>query len=265
METSKVIIITGTSSGVGLALGNYFAEKNYKVYGFSRTIPENANFQTIITDITQKEQVTEAVKKVIEKENRVDYLINNAGRGMVGAVENATEKEICELFSLNLIACVHLFAEILPIMQKQNSGKIINISSIGSEMGLPFRGMYSASKAALDKITEAMRYELLPSKIQVTSLHLGDVQTDIAQSRIKSNISNYYQNTFQKVFANIDNHVDKGISAETIAPFIEKLLQKSILKPHYYFGKFGQKIGVTLKKILPQLWFESMMKKYADL
>lgn len=261
----KVMLITGTSSGVGFALGNYFSQKKYKVYGLSRKTPDHALFTTIPTDITKKSEVENAVKHILTKEKKIDVLINNAGKGMVGSIENGTEDEIIQLFHLNVIACVHLFASVLPIMQQQNSGKIINISSIGSEMGLPFRGFYSASKSALDKITEAMRYELCSTNIHVTSLHLGDIKTNIAESRITSINSNFYEKSFYKVFEKINSHVNKGVSAESIAPFIDKLIHQKKLKAHYYFGKFGQKLSVQLKKFLPQTWFEKIIKKYSGI
>ena len=256
MDTHKTIIITGTSSGIGFTLAEYFGKKGHHVYGLSRKFVESPHFTSIPTDITQKEQINSAIKQIILKENRIDVLINNAGMGMVGAIEDTSKENITKLFDLNLIGSVQMITAVMPKMREQKSGQIINISSIGSEMGLPFRGFYSASKAALDKITEAIRYEIYPWNIQVCSLHLG---------RIKTSVSEPYKNIFNKVYSIMNTHVDKGTETSEVALYINKLLKQKTWKAHYYFGKFGQKIGVPLKWILPQNFYETLMKKYNKL
>ncbi len=259
------IIITGTSTGIGFALAEYFGKKGNKVYGLSRKNVESSHFTTIPTDITDNLQVQKAVSEILEKENRIDVLINNAGMGMVGSVEDSSQEEIIKLFNLNLVGSVQMMSAVLPKMREQNSGKIINISSIGSEMGLPFRGFYSASKSALDKVTEAIRYEVSPWNIDVCALHLGDIKTKIAENRVKTNVSEPYKSTFEKVYELMNSHVDEGAEPLDVADYIEKLLQKKSWKAHYYFGKFGQKIGVPLKWILPQNFYENLMRKYNKL
>ena len=182
--------------------------------------------------------------------------------GMVGAVEDSTQEEIIKLFNLNLVGSVQMMSAVLPSMRAQKLGKILNISSIGSEMGLPFRGFYSASKSALDKVTEAIRYEVSPWNIEVCTLHLGDIKTKIAENRVKTKVSEPYLKTFDKIYAIMNAHVDDGTEPAEVAAYIEKLLTKKSWKAHYYFGKFGQKIGVPLKWILPQNFYENLMRKY---
>lgn len=259
---SKVIIITGSSAGIGLCLAEYFGKKGYKVYGLSRKIVHSEYFTTISTDVTDNEQVKNAIHQILEKENRIDILINNAGMGMVGAVEDTNKEEITRLFNLNLVGAVQMMSAVMPTMRNNRNGQIINISSIGSEMGLPFRGFYSASKSALDKVVEAMRYEVGGWNVQVCTLHLGDIKTKIAENRIKTNVSEPYKVIFEKVYALMNAHVDAGTEPMEVAQYIEKLLIKKRWKAHYYFGKLGQKIGVPLKWILPQHFYEFLMKKY---
>jgi short-subunit dehydrogenase len=180
--------------------------------------------------------------------------------GMVGAVEDSTKEDITKLFNLNLIGAVQMMTAVLPKCVSRNR-KIINVSSIGSEMGLPFRGFYSASKSALDKVTEAMRYEVYPWNIHVCSLHLGDIKTNIAENRVKTKVSEAYKNVFDKVYALMNSHVGDGTEPLDVAVYVDQLLEIK-WKAHYYFGKFGQKIGVPLKWILPQNTYENLMKKY---
>lgn len=256
------IIITGTSTGIGFALAEFFGKKGHQVFGLSRKNVESSYFTTIPTDITDNAQVQNTVKEILKTEKRIDLLINNAGMGMVGAVEDSTQEEIIRLFNLNLVGSVQMMSAVLPTMREQKLGKIINISSIGSEMGLPFRGFYSASKSALDKVTEAIRYEVSPWNIDVCTLHLGDIKTKIAENRVKTKVSEPYQKTFEKIYAIMNSHVDEGTEPLEVAAYIETLLSKKSWKAHYYFGKFGQKIGVPLKWILPQNFYENLMRKY---
>ena len=256
------IIITGTSTGIGFALAEFFGKKGHQVFGLSRKSAESQYFTTIPTDITDNLQVQHAVSEILKSEKNIDVLINNAGMGMVGAVEDSTKEDILKLFNLNLVGAVQMMTAVLPAMRDQQSGKIINISSIGSEMGLPFRGFYSASKSALDKVTEAIRYEVSPWSIDVCTLHLGDIKTKIAENRVKTKVSEPYQKTFEKIYSIMNAHVDDGTEPLEVAEYIEKLLAKKSWKAHYYFGKFGQKIGVPLKWILPQNFYENLMRKY---
>ena len=265
MKSNKTIIITGTSGGIGFVLAEYFGKKGHKVYGLSRKTTESPYFITIPTDITDNTQVQAAITKVLNDGQNIDLLINNAGMGMVGAVEDSTKDDIWKLFNLNLVGAVQLMSAVLPAMRENKFGKIINVSSIGSEMGLPFRGFYSASKSALDKVTEAMRYEVYPWNIDVCSLHLGDIKTKIAENRVKTSVSDPYKITFSKVHDLMNSHVDDGTEPLDVAVYIEKLILKDHWKAHYYFGKFGQKIGVPLKWILPQRLYEKLMKKYNKL
>lgn len=259
------IIITGTSSGIGFVLAEYFGKKGHKVYGLSRKHTESQHFRSIPTDVTDLTAVQNAIAEVLKTESRIDVLINNAGMGMVGAVEDSTKEEILKLFNLNLVGAVQMMSAVLPKMRENQFGKIINVSSIGSEMGLPFRGFYSASKSALDKVTEAIRYEVYPWNIEVCSLHLGDIKTNIAENRVKTKVSGPYKNIFDKVYALMNAHVGEGTEPLEVASYVEGLLGKNKWKAHYYFGKFGQKIGVPLKWLLPQGTYENLMKKYNKL
>lgn len=262
---TKTILITGSSSGIGFALAEYFGKKGHAVFGLSRKNIESPYFKTIPTDITDNKQVQLAVEEILKTESKIDVLINNAGMGMVGAVEDSTKEDIEKLFNLNVVGAVQTMAAVMPTMREQKFGKIINVSSIGSEMGLPFRGFYSASKAALDKVTEAMRYEVYQWNVEVCSLHLGDIKTKIAENRVQVKVSEPYQKVFDKTYAVMNSHVDDGTAPYEVAVFIEKLLAKKTWRAHYYFGKFGQKIAVPLKWILPQSIFENLMKKYNKL
>ena len=259
------IIITGSSAGIGFALAEYFGKKGHQVFGLSRTFTENQYFTSISADVTKKESISNAISEILKETQNIDLLINNAGIGMVGPIEDASQEDILKLFNLNLAGSVMMMSAVLPNMRVQKNGRIINISSIGSEMGLPFRGFYSASKSALDKVTEAIRYEVSPWNIEVCSLHLGDIKTNIAENRVQTKVSEAYKTVFEKVYAQMNGHVKDGTAPIEVAHFVENLIHKKSWKAHYYFGKFGQKIGVPLKWILPQNFYEKLMRNYNKL
>ncbi len=264
-KSQKVIVITGTSSGIGFRLANFLVSEGYQVFGLSRSVPKEAQFTTFPTDITVKDDCFVALKEIYKQSGRIDVLINNAGKGMVGPFEDAQDEEVWSLFQLNLLGTLHTIQAVMPIFRDQQSGRIINISSIGSVMGLPFRSYYSASKSALDMCTEALRYEIEPFDVDACVVHLGDIQTDIAQSRIQTEVSAPYKNVFAKVFQGIDAHVTQGKSPDEVAHYLMRLIERKSLKSHYYFGKPMQKFSIFLKKVLPQKWFEGLIKSYTGI
>jgi len=260
-----IIIVTGASKGIGFALAKSLAKEGHRVYGFSRNTVDHPDFESLSVDITEEQQIKKAVEEIYQRHSSIDLLINNAGVGMVGAVEDTTKEDIHRLIDVNLVGSIQMIRAVLPYMRKQKSGRIINISSIGSEMGLPFRGFYSASKSAIDKVTEALRYEVRPWNIEATCLHLGDVKTDIAEGRIRTKISSPYEKIFDKVYRMMNLEVENGCPPEKVAEFILQLLNKNHWKAHYYYGKFIQKMAVPLKWILPQNLYENLLRRYSNM
>ncbi|WP_313375974.1 SDR family NAD(P)-dependent oxidoreductase [Chishuiella sp.] len=263
---SKVIVITGTSSGVGLTLANHFQSKGHKVYGLSRSSSGQEKFIHIPTDVSNKENVKQSFQQILsETDQQIDVLINNAGIGMLGSVEDASKKDIEKLLNVNVYGTLYTMQEILPVMRKQKSGYILNVSSIASNNGLPFRGYYSASKSMIDRLVESVRLENRNTGIEIATLNFGDIKTNIAESRVKSFVSKFYQNRYDAMVADIDHEVDLGTPTEDLIPIIEKIISQKNLKPHYYIGKSMQKLSVTLKSILPQKVFENIIAKYSKL
>ncbi|MDD3772642.1 MAG: SDR family NAD(P)-dependent oxidoreductase [Weeksellaceae bacterium] len=261
----KVIVITGSSSGIGEVLANYFVEKGHIVYGLSRSKKNHTKFHHIGTDITNKENVFQSFGKISREAGKIDVLINNAGMGMLGAIEDVAQEDLNKLLNVNVFGVIYAMQAVLPVMRLQKSGCILNVSSIASNHGLPFRGYYSASKSMVDRITESVRLENKKTGIEIATLNLGDIQTPIADSRIQSTISSFYKNKYEKLVPIIDEEVKKGMKPEELIPVIEKLIQKKNLKPHYTIGKPLQKISITLKRVLGQRNFEKLLANYAKI
>ncbi|MBA5629339.1 SDR family NAD(P)-dependent oxidoreductase [Moheibacter lacus] len=261
----KIIVITGSSSGIGETLANHFVKQGHTVYGLSRSKKEKLAFHHIATDVTDKENVFSSIQTIINEAGRIDVLINNAGVGMLGSIEDVRKEDFDKLVNVNIYGVIYLMQAVLPLMRGQKSGHILNVSSIASNHGLPFRGYYSASKSAIDRITESVRLENQNTGIEITTVNFGDIKTPIAESRIQSTVSNYYKKSYEKLVQLIDEEVDHGLEPEQLIPVIERLINKRNLKPHYNIGKGIQKFSVTLKRVLGQRVFEKMLARYSKL
>lgn len=261
----KVIVITGSSSGIGETLANYFLDKGHTVYGLSRSKKDNIRFKHIATDVTSRDNVFQSVSQIIKQSERIDVLINNAGVGMLGTIEDVRKEDLDKLLNVNIYGVIYTMQAVLPYMRKQKSGYILNVSSIASNHGLPFRGYYSASKSAIDRITESVRLENSHTGIEISTLNFGDIKTSIAESRIQSTVSPFYKERYKKLVQLIDEEVQHGTLPEKLAPIIDKLIHKKNLKPHYHIGKSMQRFSITLKRVIGQRMFERLLANYSKL
>lgn len=266
---NKVILITGGSSGIGKAVGELLHQKGFVVYGTSRN-PEKIThslFPLIALDVRDSESIQLAVAKVIASSCRIDILINNAGVGITGPLEEIPLEAIKANFDTNLFGPIAVMQAVLPYMRQQQSGLIINISSIAGYMGLPYRGVYSASKGALSIITEAARMEVKSFGIQITDVAPGDFATNIAAGRFHAPIveNSAYQKPYAATLKMMDEHVDSGSNPLEMAEAIFRIIQHPEPKVHYRIGLFLQKFSVILKKILPDKVYEKMLMKHYKL
>ena len=181
-----IVFITGVSSGFGLETARLLAQEGHTVYGtVRREVEPLPQVHYLHVDVRDRDAVLNAVAQVIEKEGRIDVLVNNAGMGIGGPLEFATEEEIRLQMDTNFMGLVHCVDAVLPHMRRQGGGKIIALSSIGGLMGLPFQGFYSASKFAIEGYCEALRLETQQQGIKVVVLRPGDFATGFTGSRKK--------------------------------------------------------------------------------
>ena len=266
----KVILITGGSSGIGKAVGIYLTSKGYKVYGTTRNTsnyPEFNHFPLLELDVTKVNSIKNAITQLLEKESRIDVLVNNAGVGITGPVEEIADDEIVSHFETNFFGAVKMMKGVLPQMRKQQSGLIINVTSIAGYMGLPYRGIYSASKAALEVTTEAVRMETKAFGVMVTNLAPGDFATNIAGGRYHAPVikSSAYEKGYQQTLDLIDAHVDDGDDPSMVGVLVEKIINTPNPKIHYKIGAFMQKFSIVLKRVLPDKTFEKMLLNHYKL
>ena len=267
---SKIILITGGSSGIGKSTGEFLAQKGYTVYGTSRNpdkLPDFDAFKLVKLNVIDEESIKEAINTIIKNEGRIDVLLNNAGVGITGPIEETPNEEIKNAFDTNFNGPINVMKAVLPFMRKQNSGLIINVTSIAGYMGLPYRGIYSATKGALELVTEALRMETKDFGIKITNVAPGDFATNIASGRYHAPVLNGspYEKPYGETLKAMDEHVDGGDDPKMVAELIYKIINTKNPKIHYKVGAFMQKFSIVLKRILPDKVYEKMLLNHYKL
>jgi len=263
---SKVVLITGASSGIGKSIGDFLLTKGFVVYGTSRN-PEKctkSTFPILQLDVTDNATINKCTQKIIQTEGRLDVVINNAGAGITGPIEEIPVAELKRNFETNLFGPINVIKAVLPQMRKQNAGLIINITSIAGYMGLPYRGAYSASKGALELITEAFRMEIKRFNINMCNVAPGDFATNIAAGRYHAPIKDEspYKEQYGNALKLMNEHVDAGDDPEIMAKVICKVIETKHPKVHYKVGAFMQKFSIVLKRILPDTVYEKLLMNH---
>jgi len=266
---SKVVFITGGSSGIGKSVGEFLHEKGYNVYGTSRN-PEKvigSLFPLVALDVRDSKSIKTAVAHVIHKEGFIDILINNAGVGITGPLEEISAEEIRNNFETNLFGPIEVMKAVLPQMRLQKSGLIINVTSIAGYMGLPYRSVYSASKGALELITEALRMEVKKFGINITNVAPGDFATNIAAGRYHAPLikGSAYEIPYGATLEMMNTHVDAGSNPLEMAEAVYNIIKTPNPKVHYKVGVFMQKFSIVLKRILPDKVYEKMLMNHYKL
>jgi NAD(P)-dependent dehydrogenase (short-subunit alcohol dehydrogenase family) len=266
---SKVVLITGGSSGIGKSVGEYLHHRGFIVYGTSRNPNriENSVFPLVVLDVRNAESIKNAVAQVIAKSGRLDILINNAGVGITGPLEEIPAEEIKNNFETNLFGPIEMMKAVLPQMRLQKSGLIINVTSIAGYMGLPYRSVYSASKGALELITEALRMETKSFGIHITNVAPGDFATNIAAGRYHAPLlyGSAYEIPYGNTLKTMDEHVDSGSNPNEMAEAVYAIIKNPNPNIHYKVGAFMQKFSIVLKRILPDKMYEKLLMNHYKL
>jgi len=266
---TKVVLITGGSSGIGKAIGIHLSTLGYKVYGTTRDknkYPSFSEFPLLELDVRNEATIKSCIASLLEKEERIDVLVNNAGVGITGPMEETPHEEVLKAFATNFNGPLNVMNQVLPVMRKQKGGLIINITSIAGYMGLPYRGIYSASKGALEIVTESYRIETKSFGIKLTTLAPGDFATNIASGRYHTPVfeNSPYREAYRNTLEAIDADVDSGSDPAEVGKKIAKIIETKNPKPHYKVGTFIQKFSLTLKNLLPGRWFEKLLESHSS-
>ena len=262
----KIILITGVSSGFGKESARLLAEAGHTVYGTVRNDCETDKSVNILRmDLTDAVSIHEAVEAMISKEGRIDVLINNAGMHSAGPVETIPADFIRLQIDTNFLGLVHLTKAVLPYMRKQGGGMIINFSSIGGLMGLPFHSFYSACKFAIEGFTESLRMEVDQFNIKVVLINPGDFNTNNTNARRKfltpTSPEDPYNKQFMTALAIMERNELAGKKPAFLARKIVRIVDCKNPKQRYIIGALYEKIAVRLKYILPGRFFRWILEK----
>ena len=265
---SSVVLITGASSGMGRATALFLASKGFTVYAGSRTpkkLPLIENIHPILLDITD----FASIKKAVDAIGSIDILINNAGYGLVSSVEEVQEAQMQAQFDVNVFGMLRTSKAVIPIMRRQNSGIIINISSFLGKIGLPLLTFYNASKYAVEGITDSLRYELSPFNIRVHSIMPGFFETNFARDNLVTNTKTFsedspYASLVSTLAPTIVEQINNGNDAKEIAEMILAIIQDENFKARVTAGEKAKKF-IPMKKELSDEDFERRVREYYNL
>lgn len=254
----KIAIITGASTGIGKDTAIRLARRGIKVYAAARRIELIEAYASeliipVFLDVTDHASVKEVVQDIVKKEGRIDILINNAGYGSYGSVEEVSIEEGRYQFDVNVIGVASLIQAVLPTMRQQGSGKIVNISSIAGKIYEPLGSWYHATKFAVEGMSDSLRLELQPHGIDVIIIEPGPIMTEwneIARNNLMSvSGSGAYKQQAKKLNALLASYdtLPKGTESDVVASVIEKSIFSKRPKTRYPVGK-GAKMLMILRK-----------------
>lgn len=224
----RVVVITGASSGIGLAAAHCFSLYADIVYNLSREKGNDENINFIQTDVSNPDAVKESIRKVYNKEGQIDILINNAGVGLSGAVEELLTADIVKVLNTNFLGVVSACQAVIPFMREQRKGKIINISCAMASSAPAFTGVYCATKKAVETFTNSLRKEVAPLKINITTVNVPTVKTNFTENRIKQDSTNKaYRYRISNDIGRLEYAEQTGISPDVIAEELYKLSNKN--------------------------------------
>ena len=270
----KVTVITGTSSGIGFETALAFAREGYYTYATMRDTSkgdkikeisqkENLKIEVLELDVDKEDSVKIAIKQILDQKQRIDVLVNNAGWGLWGCVEDISIDEFKAQFETNFFAIIRLIQEVGPTMREKGSGTIVNISSYAGRIGFPVSPAYTSSKFALEGLSESLRLELAPFGVNVIIIEPGIVNTNFFKpmkiaKKSESNIA--YKAITDEITLRIASKAKFGIHPKEVAKIILEIIKSDKPLPRYYVGDDAAKF-LEARRSKTDIEFESYIKK----
>ncbi|WP_026211417.1 SDR family NAD(P)-dependent oxidoreductase [Lewinella cohaerens] len=261
----RCMLVTGASSGIGYATASFFVNQGWVVYGLSRSGKVPAGVKPLVADVTNGLLVQEVLAAVFATTGRLDVVVNAAGIGGASSVENIPFVEAKKIFDTNVYGTLAVMQASLPYLRQGQHTTFIAISSIAGVVGVPFHGIYSASKFAVEGLIESLRLELHGTGVTAVSVCPGDTATPIIGNQYRAkptDLPEVYQTNYEKAERAMRESVDEGIAPLRIVETIDRIIKKSSPNPRYYVGGFIQQLAPMAKRLLPRKWFETIMKAY---
>ena len=270
----KVAIVTGTSSGIGFETSLALAREGYFTYATMRDTTksnkikeiaqkENLKINVLELDVDDEKSVKSAIAQILDQKQRIDVLVNNAGWGLWGCVEDVSVDEFKEQFETNFFSIIRLIQEVAPTMRKQGSGTIINVSSVVGRIGFPASPAYISSKFALEGLSESLRFELAPFGVDVIIIEPGVIKTNFMKNMKmakKSELDTVYKDITTKVVSGVKMMAEMGTPPKEVANTIVKAIKDKKPLPRYIVGNDAS-MFLEAKKSKTDIEFENYLKK----
>jgi len=269
----KIALVTGSSSGIGLETSLALAKDGYRTFASMRNTgkatelqeaakKENLSIDVIELDVDKEDSIISAVKKVMSEAGRIDVLVNNAGYGQFGCTEDVPIEDFRKQFETNFFSIVRIIQEVAPIMRKQGSGVIVNISSVVGRMGLPGSTAYISTKFALEGLSECLRYELGQFGVKTTIIEPGVIKTNFIKSMHipESKLDPKYKELSDKILSGLKMMVEMGTAPSQVADVVIKAIHDKEILPRYTAGTDAA-MFMEAKKMKTDIEFEKYMGK----
>lgn len=263
MTGPRVILITGAASGIGRACASHLAVRGHVVYGADRReLDPSLGVHPIVMDVNDDISVEQGIAQLLEEQGRIDVVVNNAGFGIAGPIEDTSMEEARAQMETNFFGPLRLIRAVLPQMRSQRSGLIVNMASIGGLIALPFQGLYSASKFALEGLSEALRMEVGRFGIEVVVLEPADCHTGFTAARQVVAIDAAYRDAFTKSLAVIEADEHHGADPSVVARRLEQVISARSPRLRYMAGAPSERLAVLLKRLLPHRLFDPIVRSH---
>ncbi len=265
---SKIVLITGASSGMGKLTAEFLAQNGYTVYAGTRDIAAtsgDSSLKHIYIDVTKTETINNAVDFIIKNEGKIDVLVNNAGYGLLSTVEDGTDEEMFNQFDVNVFGLLKVTRAVLPFMREARNGVIINISSFLGKMGLPLLTHYNASKYAVEGIVDSLRFETLPFNVRVHSIQSGLFGTNFVQSGLVANAATSAEDSpYHDLVAHfvpiVAKAINEGPNPQPIADAVKNIIEDEHSKIFVPVGGEAETF-IPMRKALSDEAFEAKVKE----
>lgn len=263
---NKVILVTGASSGIGKATVKFFQTKNWKVAATMRSpakaeeLQRIADVECLRLDVTDVDSIKNAIAETIIRFGRIDAVVNNAGYGLVGAFEAATQEQIEKQFQTNVFGLMNVCREILPYFREQKRGIIVNVASVGGRITFPLYSLYHGTKWAVEGFSESLQYEVRPFNIKVKIIEPGPIKTDFynrSQDLTEKDGLNVYDSYIEKVMPKMQKIGENAPGASLVAEVIYNAVTDGSWKMRY---SANSRMLLILRKILPNALFYSIVR-----
>ncbi len=270
----KVAVVTGTSSGIGFESALALAREGYYTYATMRDTTksdnikklskeENLKIDVMELNVDKENSIKTAIKQILDQKQRIDVLVNNAGWGLWGCVEDVSVDEFKAQFETNFFSIIRLIQEVAPTMRKHGSGTIVNISSVVGRIGFPASPAYISSKFALEGLSESLRFELAPFGVNVVIIEPGVIKTNFMKNMKmakKSELDSVYRDITVKVVSGVKMMAEMGTPAKEVADTIVKAVKDDKPLPRYIVGNDAS-MFLEAKKNKTDIEFENYLKK----